>query len=325
MTMNIRKISLLSISIVLLSLIVFVPRYSQAQDSMKLVPVVPGVQAGNKIRFIGTGFRRHERVDSWATDPTGAVLRGEYADSNGDGEVQINFRVPYDAIDGEWKITARGDQSRQTAWTAFDVYGNPELSVDFIARASPPVGPAGSTFAFAANGYDRREKISYWITGPDGLIYETFHRGDQANRHGRVDIEWISPTDAAQGRWVITMQGFESSKARAIPFMIDGSQVVIVPTAAATATPIDSQQVPDPTTAPTRVTILPTQEPSPTATDYPTTPPLPTDTPQPTTEPTATDYPTAPPLPTDTPQPSASEPSPTRTPIVLPSILPLFR
>jgi hypothetical protein len=253
------RLLLVLIALGLFAALMTLPYYrTHAQDvDITLAPQEPAVEAGKRIRFIGNGFYRYERVDSWATDPTGAVIRGEYTKANGNGRVEITFDVPYEAIDGEWKLTARGDESRFPVWASFEVYGRPALTAEYLARVNPTQGPPGMVFAFSANGLKHHEDVSYWITDPAGEVVFANPRGTEANRHGRVDLEWVSPTDAMPGRWVMTLQGYESEEARAIPFIIEGEVF----------TPTPVPQTPQPTETPTPwYTPLPTYEPLPTAT-----------------------------------------------------------
>ncbi|MFL5807584.1 MAG: hypothetical protein ACJ8CR_38390, partial [Roseiflexaceae bacterium] len=103
---------------------------------------------------------------------------------------------------------------------AFDVMGSAPATAEPQAAVAPLAGPPGTTFTFAALGYDEKEKVSYWFTGPDGQIHAAYPSGAQANRDGRVDINWTAPSDALIGTWVITIQGLDSNVARAVPFEI---------------------------------------------------------------------------------------------------------
>ncbi len=130
------------------------------------------------------------------------------------------YHVPGAAISGRWAMTAYGIQSKTPVVANFDVNGQPPESVAPQAAVEPSVGPPGARFAFSALGFSKKEKVSYWFTGPDGKIHDAHPEGDKANDHGRVNILWQSPRDAVKGVWVITIQGIKSDKARAVPFEI---------------------------------------------------------------------------------------------------------
>ncbi|NTU78619.1 MAG: hypothetical protein HGA45_04315 [Chloroflexales bacterium] len=185
-----------------------------------LTPNAPGVTAGDFITFSAEGFTPKERIAVWATAPDQAVFSSDYAFANDLGRAQVSFRVPAGAIGGTWAITAYGDTSHTPAVAYFEVAGRPAESAERQAWAAPESGPAGSTFRFAAVGFDRRERVSYWFTAPDGTIFATFSQSITADSEGRVDISWRAPDNAPRGAWVVTIQGVESGVARGIAFYV---------------------------------------------------------------------------------------------------------
>ncbi len=239
-------------TLALAGLLALAPRQTRAQ-SIHLQPEAPSVNAGERLRFAGHGFEPRERVDVWATDPQQGVVRGKYADADNQGYVTISFWVPVDAVGGQWVLTARGDRSAAPITVAFEVVGRAPQSETFQAKVAPPGGLAGTTFMFAATGFDTDERVSYWITDPNGVIFQSFHRGTEAD-DGRVDFSWTAPDDAQAGRWVMTMQGYDTNRARAVPFYIhapgevgtDAAPAATATTAPATdATAIPAAPVPD--------------------------------------------------------------------------------
>jgi hypothetical protein len=206
------------LAIALLALLV--PGVALAAE-FTLAPAQPTVAAGQSIAFTGAGFARGERVATWATAPDQAVIGGDAIAAEGDeGRIAFSFRVPSNAIGGRWAMTAYGMLSKTPAVATFDVMGGAPATTNPQAAVAPPAGPPGTTFAFAALGYDEKEEVSYWFTGPDGQIHAAYPKGARSNRDGRVDINWNSPSDAPSGAWVITIQGIKSNVARAVPFEI---------------------------------------------------------------------------------------------------------
>jgi hypothetical protein len=186
-----------------------------------LQPEQPVVDAGQAIGFTGSGFTPGERVVTWATAPDQAVIGGTYADAgqNG-GEIAFRFSVPANALGGRWAMTAYGLASKVPVVVFFDVNGRaPEAAVPPGAVA-PESGPPGTRFAFAAFGYEKGERVSYWLTGPDGKVHAAYPDSATATSDGRVDVTWIAPPDALHGTWVITIQGLKSNRARGVPFEI---------------------------------------------------------------------------------------------------------
>lgn len=263
-------------ALLLIGVLTFVPLRTQAAD-FTLEPVQPAVSAGQKVTFVATNFYPHERVSTWATTPTEAVIRGKYAEANRDGDFTVSFEVPHNAVGGRWALTARGDRSKVPVVTLFEVHGRSPDMADFQAKVAPVAGPPGTTFAFAATGFDSEEKVSYWLTAPDGEVYDSWHRARSPNKDGRIDFTWQSPSDAMLGTWVMTMQGYDSQVARAIPFKIQGwgwqepqEPPAGVPAPGANASPPTPTPQPPPPPRPATdpadpPLVLPTYEPCPNA------------------------------------------------------------
>lgn len=271
---------LIGCALIVSATLLFLPRSTQATQAVdtdiRLAPLQPAVDAGKTIKFVGTGFYRHEMVDIWATDPTDAVIRGEkYFKADGEGEVELEFQLPDRALDGTWKLTAMGKESITPVWTSFEVHGRSIGNAPAPAHASPTYGTPGTTFTFTANGFDREEKISYWVTGPDGEVYFAAPHSEETNRHGQLEFDWTAPIDAAYGRWVMTMHETDEPKAHAIPFYIGDQTIANTPTPQPASQPATSTNAPDPTSI-----ALPTYESLPSA--YPDTS---EDSQQPTTQP----------------------------------------
>ncbi|NJP05619.1 MAG: hypothetical protein HC837_08355 [Chloroflexaceae bacterium] len=207
------------IVVVLLTATMMTSQPAAQAEGLTLEPIMPSVRAGETIEFLGSGFRNNERVSNWATMPNQAVLGGDpaYA-TDGRGSVLITFKIPSDAPGGTWWLTARGDGSGETVTTSFLVEGASTEYADFYAGVEPEVADPGMTLAFAATGFHDRERVSYWVTRPDGQIEASYHHGARADHDGRIDFTWVAPTDAMAGRWVMTMQGVKSHNARAVTF-----------------------------------------------------------------------------------------------------------
>jgi hypothetical protein len=185
-----------------------------------LSPAVPGVEAGDAITFAGQGFAPDERLSIWATAPNQAVLGAGFVFTDDAGRAEITFRVPEDALGGTWAITAFGLESKTPAIAQFTVAGRPADSASLLAAAAPTSGGPGTIFSFAAAGFDSRERISYWFTGPDGIVHDAYNQTERSDRDGRVDLTWTAPGDAPRGRWVVTIQGIKSGVARAVSFEV---------------------------------------------------------------------------------------------------------
>ena len=205
---------------VLLALLLALPGAALAA-AFTLTPAQPSVASGQTIYFTGSGFTPGEQVAIWATAPDQTVIGGDFEFAKGaTGEIDIGFKVPDDALGGRWSLTAYGFISKTPVIATFEVQGRDPATATPQALVAPASGAPGSQFDFAALGFKKKEKVSYWFTGPDGVIHAAYPAGDSANSDGRVDLSWRAPADAVRGIWVITIQGLKSGVARGVPFEI---------------------------------------------------------------------------------------------------------
>ena len=215
-----RSIKIAGPIIVLLALLLALPGAALAA-SFTLTPAQPSVAAGQTINITGTGFTPGEQVAIWATAPDQTVIGGDFESAARDtGMIDIGFKVPKDALGGRWSLTAYGFISKTPVITTFEVQGRDPATATPQVSVAPASGAPGSQFDFAALGFKDKEKVSYWFTGPDGVIHAAYPEGDSANSSGRVDLSWRAPADAIHGIWVITIQGLKSGVARGVPFEI---------------------------------------------------------------------------------------------------------
>jgi len=214
------RIKMIGPLMILLVLLLALPNAALAA-SLTLTPTQPSVASGQTINFAGTGFTPGEQVAIWATAPDQTVISGDFEFAKGaTGDIDIGFKVPEDALGGRWALTAYGFISKTPVIANFDVQGRDPATATPQASVAPASGAPGSQFDFAALGFKKKETVSYWFTGPDGMIHAAYPEGDSANSDGRVDLSWHAPADAIRGIWVITIQGLKSGIARGVPFEI---------------------------------------------------------------------------------------------------------
>lgn len=209
-----------TIGVLALLALLALPQAALAQ-SLTLAPDQPSVAAGRAIGFVGSGFRPGEQVAIWATAPDQTVIGGDFAyGDGGTGRIAFAFDVPSDALGGRWSMTAYGLATKIPVIATFEVQGRDPATATPQASVAPASGAPGTEFTFVALGFKDGEKVSYWFTGPDGVIHDAYPSGDSANDDGRVDIRWDAPADGPRGAWVITIQGLKSNVARGVPFEI---------------------------------------------------------------------------------------------------------
>lgn len=208
--------------IVLVLPILLLPGLAVAQTSAPtLEPVQSSVEAGQAIEFMAGGFEPGERITTWATSPSQAVLSGDYfVFSDSGARTKLVFFTPGDAIGGRWAYTAYGESSRRQAVAFFTVVGGTATAAEPQAAIAPIVGPPGTSFSFAATGFKKNELVSYWFTSPTGSVFAAYPAELEASEKGRVDFTWTAPSNAPRGFWAVTIQGVKSGIARGVPFEI---------------------------------------------------------------------------------------------------------
>src|SRR4051812_28989982 len=176
-----RYSKIIGLLVELLALLLALPSAALAA-AFTLTPAQPSVAAGQTINFIGTGFTPGEQVAIWATAPDQTVISGDFEFAEGAaGQIDIGFKVPDDALGGRWSLTAYGFVSKTPVITTFEVQGRDPATAKPQALVAPAIGAPGSQFDFAALGFKKKETVSYWFTGPDGLIHDDYPEGDSAN------------------------------------------------------------------------------------------------------------------------------------------------
>jgi hypothetical protein len=86
-------------------------------------------------------------------------------------------------------------------------------------------GPIGTVYEIHITGFTPGEKISYWLTLPDGLVFGTEQPFDAGNHPGALDDEFDSSDldllgDDALGIWAITYQGEQSAHQSIVWFKV---------------------------------------------------------------------------------------------------------
>lgn len=203
-----------------LLLLVFLAVHSASASSYTLNPLISEVHTGKAIDFAGTGFIPGERVSFWLTLPDQTVVADpkRVATAGENGSVLVTYAVPWGAPGGTWAITLYGEESRMPVITHFTVIDGDNVVP--IVAAFPPAAPSGSYFGFYALGLEANEQVSYWISAPGGVVFEAFPSGAYTDDNGRVNLAWTSPAGVKAGTWVLTVQGLDSGRARAIPFEV---------------------------------------------------------------------------------------------------------
>ena len=90
----------------------------------------------------------------------------------------------------------------------------------------PPDGYPGTEFRFTANGFDTRERVSFWANAPDGSVQSGPGYSVNATTSGHAEWTWLAPTDAMSGQWSMVAEGVQSQVQQVILFEInDGTAI----------------------------------------------------------------------------------------------------
>lgn len=204
-------------------------------------PALQGVEPavgipGTTFRFYAEGFRQHEVVGWWATSPTGEIFEGGVdVEATKNGRIDWVWTAPTYAQPGRWTMSIDGKQSETERMIAFEV-----VPADTATAPPPPpyevipsAGPPGTLFTFAIAGLVPNERISYWLTAPDGTIVVPGAEDDpstapneiKADPDGNLSLMWEAPLTTPRGRWTMVLQSSFSDDIKAntqleIPFLV---------------------------------------------------------------------------------------------------------
>lgn len=179
-------------------------------------------------RFTNSGFRGGEEVSFWVTAPNGTLYPGgsrpynkDYVfTANGDGTAAWAWAAPEEATPGIYLMVAQGAQSQQSVVIRFTIEQAAAAPIPTAPTASPAAGPAGTTFTFAASGYNARERVSYWLDPPNGAPFGDGSYYVTSTGAGVATVTWTAPADAAPGTWSMIIHGLDSRYSVQIPFTI---------------------------------------------------------------------------------------------------------
>lgn len=188
------------------------------------------VAAGSEIDFFARGFERGELVQTWVEGPDGYARYFPDRNAKGDeGLVEWDWFVPRDQPAGLYRTIAQSFLNRTRVIIDFEVTRDTPAPQESPTSVTPASGTRGTTFTFRA-AYEPGERVSYWLTDPDGRTVRATDEGtrDQvvANDAGIAVIEWTAPADALRGQWTMNTRTTEPGSidddiSYVIPFTIE--------------------------------------------------------------------------------------------------------
>jgi hypothetical protein len=172
-----------------------------ALDAAAEVEIAP-TETVAEFRFEARGFEGDEEVSTWLTGPHGEVMATDNYRTNGRGRVEFTMKMPRHFEPGRWAITVHGLDSNREAVGYFEV---PAQGPNVPLVAEPSSGPAGTTFSFAGSGFRDGEIVSYWLTGPDGAVYQG--GAATARADGTVTFSYAVGSGTQPGEWRMSASG----------------------------------------------------------------------------------------------------------------------
>nr|WP_044199446.1 hypothetical protein [Oscillochloris trichoides] len=167
---------------------------------------------GTTFTFTAGGFLDdYEKVFFWFVDPNGRSVDGpEEKNSDNNNRVTWTWTAPKDALGGQWQAVALGESSRVQRIIPFTI-NNDQNPSGPGAAVNPERGAPGTTFTFTASGYEKDERVGYWLNQPDGTIIR-FDRELIANRDGVVTWTWTAPATAQRGLYTMAARSSQNDK-----------------------------------------------------------------------------------------------------------------
>jgi hypothetical protein len=105
--------------------------------------------------------------------------------------------------------------------------GTPPSSMS--GSVAPAAGLTGQTFTFTAQGFQSKERVSLWLTAPDGSAV-AFDTQPQANGSGAIaPFTFVVAAGKSLGTWAITAQGVASTHKAVAYFTVLATQTGSLP------------------------------------------------------------------------------------------------
>lgn len=193
----------------LLTSLLIVGSWLPAASSVAAAPRLEVSPTGTPglFEFIATGYRVNETISTWLTGPSQQVVASSLRKVDQVGGVLFTVRLPRFYEAGRWALTAHGLRSNEQAIVFFDL---PDRGADIEAELQPAAGSPGTTFVMTASGFRARERVSTWLTGPDGGTSD----GPvvAASSAGAIRIEIFTQPDMPPGQWALSAYGGQSDR-----------------------------------------------------------------------------------------------------------------
>jgi hypothetical protein len=177
---------------------------------------------GTRVHFSASGFTPGERMDLWASAPSGAT-RPRYPSVIADaaGSAVWSWDVAAGDPNGDWTMSARGVTSGALLAIPFAVVGSEAVAAPITV--SPASGAPGTLFTFQASGLTPGRRVSAWLVQPDGASRDLVPGEDaglKTDDAGALSWSWTAPADAAGGTWQMVLRDSSAGRELTVAFTV---------------------------------------------------------------------------------------------------------
>lgn len=179
----------------------------------------------------GAGFNAGEKVGLWVTMPDGSVLGLDNEDlkADADGTFGIELGLGAGLPVGLHRFSARGKTSGKGAIVPFYLMAGRGAAPTEGTRLTftPATAKQLDTVDLAATGFQAGEKVSLWVTLPDGSVIGLGEAS--ADSAGSVGSSIFLPAALPVGRHYFTARGLTSGNTAITPFVLQYGNGLNVP------------------------------------------------------------------------------------------------
>lgn len=175
-------------------------------------------KAGTTFVFRAQGFGAGELIGVSLAAPDKSVFGSPWqVKADGSGKAVIYFWSPKSTPPGKWSMTVQGATTGRKATANFTVEAPDVAAASLVAQ--PGSGPQGTRFDFTGSGFAAGEKVSVWLTGPDGATQGSLGQYT-AGSDGKVVFKFKTDGNSLPGKWTARAQGVASGRSADAQFTI---------------------------------------------------------------------------------------------------------
>lgn len=171
---------------------------------------------GTTFRFSTVGFSARETVSIWLRSPSNQVIDLGQVTSSREGTFDFTLLMGGEDAEGEYHLTAYGNESHKTSITSFVLVRGDMLTGAIgspVLRVSPSTAMQHTNITIEGESFGSDENVAVWITMPDARVVPLFEIDTEVDGYFVKEIQL--PTSLIPGVHEITAYG-KSSSLRAV-------------------------------------------------------------------------------------------------------------